>query len=257
MSLQDKVAVITGAAAGLGREAALIFAARGARVIAVDIEADGLAATAETAASDAFEPVTADLSVEADVERVMETAISRFGRLDHLVNCAAILPCAGARVDSFPTEAFLRAIEVNLTGTFYCVKHATPPMEKAGGGVMILLASGAGIHGGSASVPYAASKGGVHGMALCVQDQVTPLGIRIHVALPENMNTRIRVGAIGEMAERRGKSREEAEEKEYDSLPSPERSARFLAGLASDEGEEVADQLLISVGQWWENRTYE
>ena len=258
MSLEDKVAIVTGAAAGLGRATALEFARQGARVVAVDVDGDGVAETARTVAEAGreIEVVTADQAVEGDVERVIAAAEQRFGRMDILVNCAAILLRAGTRVDAFPTEAWQRAIDVNLTGTFFCVKHATPLLEKSGGGVMILLASGAGIKRGSSSVAYAASKGGVHGIALCVRAQLEPLNIRIHVALPADMmNTRMRVGAIGEQAALRGESREQAEREEYARLPGPERSAEFLAGLATEEGAELmGEQLLISVGEWWERK---
>jgi NAD(P)-dependent dehydrogenase (short-subunit alcohol dehydrogenase family) len=253
MNLANKVALITGAAAGLGRATALEFARRGARLVAVDLDPDGMVATARTVAEMGreIETVTADLSVEADVERAMAATEERFGRLDILVNCAGILLRAGTRVDVFPTAAWQRVIDVNLTGTFFCVKHATPLLERNGGGVMILLASGAGIKGGSYSVAYAASKGGVHGLALGARAQLQPLHIRLHVAIPDTMNTRMRVGATGEYAALRGESRERAEQEEYARLPGPERSAEFLAGLATEEGAQLmGEQLLISVDEW-------
>jgi len=257
MSMEGKIAMVTGAAAGLGRATALEFARQGARVVAVDVDGDGVAETAREVAElgrDA-EALTADVAVEGDVARAMAAARQRFGRLDILVNCAAILPGAGTRVDAFPTEAWQRAIDVNLTGTFFCVKHATPLLEESGGGVMLLLASGAGIKGGSYSVAYAASKGGVHGIALCVRAQLEPLNIRIHVAIPETMNTRMRVEATGDQAALRGESREQAEREDQARLPGPEPSAEFLAGLATEEGAElVGEQLLISVYEWWERK---
>lgn len=257
MSLAGKVAMVTGAAAGLGQATALEFARRGANVVAVDVDDDGVLETVQmgSASGHVIEAVPADLAVEGDVEKMMAAAERRFGKLDILVNCAALLLSAGTRVDAFPTDAWRRAIDVNLTGTFFCVKHATRMMQKSGGGVMILLASGAGIKGGSSSVAYSASKGGVHGIALTVRAQLEPLGIRIHVALPENMNTRMRVGAVGEQAALRGESREQAEREEYTRLPGPERSAAFLAGLASQEGARLmGDQLLVSVGEWFQHK---
>lgn len=257
MSLENKVAIVTGAAAGLGRATALEFARQGARIVVVDMDEDGVAETARTVAKAGhqIEAVTADLAVEGDVERVMAATEQHFGRLDILINCAGILLRAGTRVDAFPTDAWQRVIDVNLTGTFYCVKHATPLLEQSGGGVMILLASGAGVKGGSSSVAYAASKGGVHGIALCVRAQLEPLNIRIHVAIPENMNTRMRMGVMGDYAVLKGESRERAEREEHARLPGPERSAEFLAGLATEEGAELmGEQLLISVDEWWERK---
>ena len=102
---------------------------------------------------------------------------------------------------------------------------------------------------------YAASKGGVHGIALCVRAQLKPLNIRIHVALPENMNTRMRMGVMGDYAVLKGESREQAEREEHARLPGPERSAEFLAGLATEEGAQLmGEQLLISVDEWWKRK---
>jgi NAD(P)-dependent dehydrogenase (short-subunit alcohol dehydrogenase family) len=257
MILEGKVVAITGAAAGLGRATALECARQGARIVAVDVDRDGITETARMVAETGREiqAVTADLTVEEDVERALAATEQRFGRLDILISCAGLLLGAGTRVDAFPTDAWQRVIDVNLTGTFLCVKHATPLLEKSGGGVMILLASGAGIKGGSYSVAYAASKGGVHGIALCVRAQLEPLNIRIHVAIPETMNTRMRVGATGDYAVLKGESREQAEREEHARLPGPERSAEFLAELATEAGAEpMGEQLLISVDEWWKHK---
>ncbi|MFH1566768.1 MAG: SDR family oxidoreductase [Gemmatimonadota bacterium] len=247
------MAIITGAAAGLGKATALEFARQGARIVAVDLDGDGVAETTRTVAESGgeIEAVTADVAVEGDVARMVAAAEERFGRLDIVVHCAAVLLRAGTRVDAFPTAAWQRSIDINLTGTFFCVKHATPLLARSGGGVMILLASGAGIKGGSYSVAYAATKGGVHGIALCARAQLQPLNIRLHVAIPETMNTRMRVGATGEYAALRGESREQAEREERARLPGPERSAQFLAGLATEAGAELlGEQLLVSVDEW-------
>ena len=240
---------------GQHRATALEFALQGATVLAVDVDGDGLAETARIVAKAGrtIEAATADLAVEGDIEHVIGIAEQRFGRLDILINCAAILLRAGTRVDAYPTADWQRVLDVNLTGTFFCVKHATPLLQKNGGGVIILLASGAGIRGGSSSVAYAASKGGVHGIGLCVRRQVEPLNIRVHVAVPDNMNTRMFVGVLGELAALRGESREQTEREARARLPGPERSAQFLAGLATEEGAELmGEQLLIHVDEWWQ-----
>ena len=257
MRLEDKVVIVTGAAAGLGRATVLECARQGARIVAVDVDEEGVAETARSvvASGREIETVTADLTIEEDVERAMAATEQRFGRLDILINCAGVLLRAGTRVDAFPTDAWQKTIDINLTGTFFCVKHAAPLLEKNGGGVMILLASGAGIKGGSYSVAYAASKGGVHGIALCVRAQLKPLNIRIHVAIPETMNTRMRVGATGDYAVLKGESREQAEAEEQARLPGPDRSAGFLAGLATEAGAELmGEQLLISVDEWYQHK---
>ena len=94
----------------------------------------------------------------------MDTAGERFGHLDILINPAAILVDAGTRIDEYSEESWRRVIDVNLTGSFLLLKYAVPLMQQAGGGVVLLVISGAGVLGGSASLPYGSSKGGVRGL---------------------------------------------------------------------------------------------
>jgi len=253
MSLKDKVIVVTGGAEGLGRTTALQCADIGGRVIVADVNLDGAEDTARTITSNGGRAcaVAVDLAREDQVARLIEQTENTFSRLDILINCAGILLNAGQRVDQFNTESWTQVIEVNLSGSFFCVKHAVPLLEKSGGGVLVLLASGAGIFGGSSSVAYAASKGGVRGIALCVKSQLQPLNIRIHVALPANMATHMKIKAAGDSAERHGESRQEAEAKIRAECASPEASATFLAELVSDDGAVAAvDHLVIGLGDW-------
>ena len=253
MLLKDKVIVVTGGAEGLGRTTALQCADIGGRVIVADVNLGGAEDTARTITSNGGRAcaVAVDLAREDQVARLIEQTENTFSRLDILINCAGILLNAGQRVDQFNTESWTQVIEVNLSGSFFCVKHAVPLLEKSGGGVLVLLASGAGIFGGSSSVAYAASKGGVRGIALCVKSQLQPLNIRIHVALPANMATHMKIKAAGDSAERHGESRQEAEAKIRAECASPEASATFLAELVSDDGAVAAvDHLVIGLGDW-------
>ena len=253
MLLKDKVIVVTGGAEGLGRTTALQCADIGGRVIVADVNLDGAEDTARTITSNGGRAcaVAVDLAREDQVARLIEQTENTFSRLDILINCAGILLNAGQRVDQFNTESWTQVIEVNLSGSFFCVKHAVPLLEKSGGGVLVLLASGAGIFGGSSSVAYAASKGGVRGIALCVKSQLQPLNIRIHVALPANMATHMKIKAAGDSAERHGESRQEAEAKIRAECASPEASATFLAELVSDDGAVAAvDHLVIGLKDW-------
>ena len=222
-------------------------------MIVADVNLDGAEDTARTITSNGGRAcaVAVDLAREDQVARLIEQTENIFSRLDILINCAGILLNAGQRVDQFNTESWTQVIEVNLSGSFFCVKHAVPLLEKSGGGVLVLLASGAGIFGGSSSVAYAASKGGVRGIALCVKSQLQPLNIRIHVALPANMATHMKIKAAGDSAERHGESRQEAEAKIRAECASPEASATFLAELVSDDGAvAAADHLVIGLGDW-------
>ena len=252
MKLDNKVVVVTGAATGLGRATAIGAARAGARVVLADIDAAGGATTARmiSGAGGTAHFVRTDLSQSADVSRLMDTVGEHCGQLDILINPAAILLDPGTRIDEYSEESWRRVIDVNLTGSFLLLKYAVPLMQKAGGGVVLLVVSGAGVLGGSASLPYGSSKGGVRGLVLVAREQLRPLNIRIHAVAPGEMATNMKLGAIREMAEKAGRSADEAERESRPDLSPPEHSAAKLIDLASDAGAAAGDAVTIFDGDW-------
>lgn len=168
--MKEKVAVITGAGSGIGRATALRFAREGAAVLAADIREERAQETAQAAAGLGGEVVSvvADVTREADAERLMNTAVERFGRLDILVNNAGIV-IHGTVADTSEAD-FLRTIDVNLKGVFLCSKYAVREMRRRGGGSIVNVSSINGIRGNHRHAAYCASKGGVvsltHAMAI-------------------------------------------------------------------------------------------
>ncbi|SVC80715.1 uncharacterized protein METZ01_LOCUS333569, partial [marine metagenome] len=125
------------------------------RVISEDLVAKGF--------STSF--VECDVSNENDVKRLMCSTIKSYGRLDILIACAGILHGATIEIENFDSVTFDQVLDVNVRGTFLCVKHAVRAMGNIGG-VILLLASGAGVTSSSSSYAYGASKGAVHGLSL-------------------------------------------------------------------------------------------
>lgn len=247
MQLQNKVTLVTGGATGIGAATAVMYAREGAQVVIADLnEVDGKA-TAQSIEADGgtAQFVRTDVSQEADVAALMEGVKQQFGRLDVLVTCAGILLGAAVRIDQFDADDWDAVIRVNLRGTFLCTKHAVPLIEESGGGVIVLIASGAGVTGPSASVAYGASKGGVRGLGFTLKNQVEPLGIRVHVVCPGNLNTPLKLRAIAEIAERGGESPEVAVADAQSTLFKPEEVAKVLTDLASDAGAN-ADELVFT-----------
>tara|TARA_R110002051_G_scaffold284391_1_gene346544 strand:+ start:877 stop:1644 length:768 start_codon:yes stop_codon:yes gene_type:complete len=160
--LQDKVAVVTGAALGLGHAIATRMAEEGAAVAVLDIlEADALGLAAElTAAGHRARGWRCDVSDEAMVARVTAEIVDHFGRLDIVVNNAGV---AGANKPTHEiTEAEWDWVQaINVKGVFFCTKHAVPHLKSAGGGSIINLSSIYGLVGGADVPPYHASKGAV------------------------------------------------------------------------------------------------
>ena len=237
MRLQNKVALVTGGATGIGAATAVMYAREGAKVIIADLnETDGKTTVQSIEAEGGTAQfVRTDVSQEAEVAGLIETVEQNLGRLNVLVTCAGILLGAAVRIDQFDVEAWDAVIRVNLRGTFLCTKHAVPLMAKSGG-VIVLIASGAGVTGPSASVAYGASKGGVRGLGFTLKNQVEPLGIRVHVVCPGNLNTPLKLRAIAEIAEREGESPEKAVAAAQSTLFKPEEVAKVLTDLASDAG---------------------
>jgi NAD(P)-dependent dehydrogenase (short-subunit alcohol dehydrogenase family) len=164
LRLADKVALITGAASGIGRESALLFAAEGASIVAVDLDATGAAAVADeiTTAGGQAVGVGADVAISSEVENAVASAEITFGRLDVMFNNAGIMhPDDG---DALTTEEDVwdLTMEVNLKGVWLGCRHALPALRRAGGGSIVNTASFVALLGAATpQVAYTASKGGV------------------------------------------------------------------------------------------------
>ena len=245
IQLSDKVAVITGASTGIGAATAIAYAAAGAKVVLGDInEVDGektVQIIVENGGVAIF--CRADVTIEAEVAQLIQTADTEYGRLDTLVTSAGILRGPSVRIDDFEETTFDSVIDVNLKGTFLALKHAVPLMGRSGGGVILCIASGAGVRGGSSSVAYAASKGGVNGLVMTVEGQVAGLNIRMHTICPGGLATPLKLGQIAESARRDGRDPEAAVENARGSLGDPMGVARVLTFLASDEAAYARGQI--------------
>lgn len=245
IQLSDKVAVLTGAATGIGASTAIAYAEAGAKVVLGDInEVDGQE-TLKIITEDGGDAIfhRTDVTTEDDVSNLMQTAEDKYGQIDILVTCAGILQGASVRIEDFEEATFDSVIDVNLKGTFFALKHAAPIMGKSGGGVILCIASGAGIRGGSSSVAYASSKGGVNGLVMTVENQVASLNIRMHTICPGGLATPLKLGQIAQSAKRDGNDPDAAVANAVKSLGDPMGVARVLTFLASDEGSYMRGQI--------------
>jgi NAD(P)-dependent dehydrogenase (short-subunit alcohol dehydrogenase family) len=185
MRLQGKVALITGAAHGMGEAEAKLFAKEGAKVVAADVlEAEG-EQVVEAIAKDGGEAlfVRLDVTNEAQWQQAVETAVARFGILNILVNNAGISGSAGA--DLLNTEAWDTVMAVNAKGVFLGLKYAIPAMQKAGGGSIVNISSISGFVGQDyIHMAYNASKGAVRIMTKSAAVQFAKDGIRVNSVHP-------------------------------------------------------------------------
>jgi 3-oxoacyl-[acyl-carrier protein] reductase len=188
-SLVGNVAIITGAGRGAGRAIALRLAAAGMRIVAVALTPAHVEAVAAEIArmGGECEPVAADVSREADVRRMTDRALARFGRIDVLVNNAGI--GLRASVAEMALSDWERVLATNLTGVFLCSREVLPAMRRQGGGVIINISSGAGKQGYPMMAAYCASKFGLMGFAQALAAEVSDEHIKVCTITPGTMVT--------------------------------------------------------------------
>src|SRR4030065_659927 len=182
--LKDKVAIITGAGRGLGKEFALRFAAEGAKLLLPDISLERSQNTVKEIKSKGGEAhaMLTDISEEKDTQRMAEEVMRIYGRVDILLNNAAMYYGVGRRAwDAWTVKDWDRMFEVNVRGTYLCCKAIAPLMVKAGKGKIINIASDVfKVTGAHALLAYACSKAAVYSLTQCLARALGPSGINVN-----------------------------------------------------------------------------
>lgn len=241
--LDNKVVVITGGSTGIGAATAIEYAKAGAKVVFGDINETDAEETVSAIREEGnvAKFLRTNVTVETEVADLMKAAHTEFGGIHVLVTAAGVLRGPNIRIDDFETATFDSVIDVNLKGTFFALKHAVPIMRECEGGVILCIASGAGVRGGSSSVAYGSSKGGVNGLVMVVENQISP--IRIHTICPGGLATPLKLGQIAESAKREGQDPDVAVANARKSLGDPAGVARVLTFLASEAGSYTRGQI--------------
>lgn len=234
MRFTDKVACVTGAAVGIGRATALKFAQEGAKVIIMDINAESLAkaeAELKEITSDVLSYVV-DVSNEALVNQSFEDAIAKFGKVDILINNAALWRQQKAFVD-LTTEDWKTFFDINVMGTVYCTKAVLNGMLEREYGRIINVSSVAGVYGNARMSHYSASKGAINSLTKALAKEVTDKGVLVNAVCPGSVspaeNDDVHYTRPSELAFM-GRTGSDAE------------NANLICFLASDEASYIAGQ---------------
>lgn len=231
--LEGKVAIVTGAASGIGKASAALFAREGAKVIAADrAEADGV--------------VAADAGREEEVQRLVDHAVAQHGGLDIFFANAGV---SGGLASIFEqsVEDWQEILRINLIGPFLAIKHAAPAMKERGGGSIICTASVAGLRAGAGGPAYSASKAGVIRLVQVAATQLCGAGIRVNAICPGLIET----GMTRELFERARAAGKEDQIGHLNPLKRggvPDEIAGAALFLASDESSYVNGHALVVDG---------
>ena len=225
--LEGKVALVTGASQGLGRALALACAKEGANLVISSRSADSLETVAEEARGSGVEvlAVPADLSHSEDVQKLVDAAVARFGKIDVLVNNAGLL---GPRVpiEEYPEDKWRSVLDANLTGPFLVSKAAIPHMRE--GASVINVTSGVSIEGRPEWGAYSVSKFGLEGLTQILAAELKAHGIRANSVDPGGMRTIMRAAAYPD--------------EDPTTRITPEENTAVFLFLASDESRDVTGE---------------
>jgi NAD(P)-dependent dehydrogenase (short-subunit alcohol dehydrogenase family) len=186
--LTGKVALVTGAASGIGRSVAQVFAREGCHLTLVDLNEAGLNETLAGLSGVEAIAAPADVSRSADVQRAISQTMDTYGRLTTMAHCHGVSLMEDTRIVDVPEEVFDRTIAVNLRGIFLMCKYGVPALKRSGGGAIVNVASAAALSGGGGT-SYTASKGGVTAITRAIAFQHAAEGIRCNSICPGPVDT--------------------------------------------------------------------
>ena len=251
MRFQDKVAIITAAASGIGKATSRILASEGAHVVAVDVNTQALAALVDTIESTGgnISAIEANVLESQPVEELADSVVSTFNRIDILVNAvggSTIIQNSAASVDNLTLDDWDKVIQFNLRGTFLCTKAIIKQMKKQGNGKIVNISSDAAHSLGDPSSAYVAAKAGIMAFTKKVAREAGPYGVTCNAIAPGTTLSE----RVGPRWEQRS---EENKQQILEGIPlrrvaQPEDQAKVIAFLASGDADYVTGVTIDTSG---------
>ena len=240
--LDGKVALITGSGSGIGRETAILFAKEGAKIVVGDYVPAGGNQTVEMIKGAGGEAsfIEVDVSKSDQIQRMVKTAIDKYGRIDILYNNAGIQGPI-APVADIPEEEWFKTLDTNVNSVFRCSKYTIPHMINQGGGVIISTSSTMGLAGKATIAPYALSKAGIISLTRTMATEYGPFNIRVNCICPGVIDTPMG-GPSGEVMDLNGVPLRK--------VGIPQDIAKAALFLASDDSQYVTGISLVVDGGW-------
>ena len=246
--LAGKVAIITGAASGIGKAGAILFAREGARITVADVDEPGGNAVVREIGSHGGKAifVRTDVTKAADAKRMVDATISAFGRIDILYNNAGIVRLGS--VEELSEEDWDLVMDVNLKSVYLCSKYAIPYIKQAGGGSVINAGSTVSFVGSPKSAPYCASKGGLLILTKQMALDYAPFNIRVNAICPGVTDTPFAAQVFGSNPDPVQARRLSERARPIGRLAKPEEVARAALWLASDDSSLAMGSALVIDG---------
>jgi NAD(P)-dependent dehydrogenase (short-subunit alcohol dehydrogenase family) len=231
VNFEDKVVIVTGAAVGIGRATAIAFAEKDARVVVTDIEVEKGKQTSSLIGGDAFF-IEINVADSESVKNMVKEVTKRFGRIDILVNNAGIY-YQGDIIET-TEEEWDKVIAVNLKGVYLCSHYVIPVMLRGNGGVVVNVASEAGLVGIAGQVAYNASKAGVISLTKSMAVDFGRQGVRVNAVCPGTTETPMVKNALKKSKDPEKERRKLEEYRPLNRLGRPEEIAAAILAMASD-----------------------
>ena len=251
MRLENKVAVITGAASGMGLAMATLFAKEGAKIVAGDWNAQRLdeAVASIQGTGGTIVGSQGNIADQATAEALVDLAIATYGRLDILCNNAGVMDFMEG-VGELSDDIWRRVLSINLDGPMFTSRHAVPHMIAQGGGSIVNIASTAGISGGAAGAAYTASKHGLVGLTRNTAWMYATKGVRCNAICPGGTKTNIAESMTPDRINVAGAERAQAFAALIPAILEPDDIANLALFLASDESRSISGAIIPADAGW-------